>query len=152
MRTWIVMLLSATLAGCSPLTGTWTGTCDANGEWALELRLSPSGDSLEGAERPGEWSSVHGSVEITPSLDHIQSAEVTLYHCPEAQAPCTYMSGNTATEAEAGFVQGEVIDPTQSETVVAMRFFGFLVDDNEEIEGSCYNLVEGGSGSLRLDH
>lgn len=151
MKTHQGLFLALSLWGCSPLTGSWSGLCEANGSWSLELQhLTPSGDALADAEEPGQWSAVRGTATISPALNDIQSGEVTLYHCGEHQAPCAYRSGSLVTEAEAGFIQGEILDPVDGSTI-AMRFFGHLVDDDQEIEGSCYNLVAGGSGSLRLD-
>ena len=146
----VVVIAAALFAsGCSPLAGSWSGTCEANGAWSLDLQgLTSFNGDVDGAEEPNEWESLRGTASVSPTLGSMNEGEVTLYHCSELQAPCTYDNGATIEEVDDNYVRGEISVDGEP----AMRFHGWFLDEDSEIDGSCYNLVSGGSGSLRLNH
>lgn len=146
-------LLSLTifLSACSPLKGEWNGTCSANGDWSLQFTsLSTHRGDMAGAGQPSEWDAVHGTALIAPSLGDLTTGTATLWMCDPFYAPCTYLEEDgDLVEVEADYIQG-TISPAASDSP-AMRFMGEFISSDAEIEGSCYNLVSGGAGTILLN-
>lgn len=151
MRNLFFLIAATSSIACSPLQGEWSGTCSANGARDLTLsNLSGFSGNMEGAEQPSEWAAVRGEAVISPALGQTETGSATLHMCDEFYAPCTYTDGGSTMEVEANYVYG-TITPTDDDEPV-MRLIGEMFDDDgPEIEGNCYNLVQGGAGVLTLN-
>ena len=139
------------LSACSPLQGEWSGTCSANGDWSLQLTsLSSHNSDMAGAEQPSEWDTVHGTAIITPTLGDLATGTATLWMCDPFYAPCTYLEEDgDLIEVEADYIQGTISQT--GATTPSMRFMGEFISSDTEIEGSCYNLISGGAGTIVLN-
>ncbi|MFT4976172.1 MAG: hypothetical protein ACI8S6_002068 [Myxococcota bacterium] len=150
LRLIMVTGMAICASACSPIEGTWSGTCSANGDWSLQLSsLSSFNGDMPGAEQPSEWDAVRGVATITPTLGDLTTGTATLYYCDELYAPCTFLESGDLTEVDAGYVIGDINAAGKDEA--SMHFIGEMFGDDGEIEGSCYNLVSGGAGVLNLN-
>lgn len=150
MRNLFLLMTATTAIACSPLQGEWAGTCSANGDHSLALSsLSSFSGSMDGASQPSEWAAVRGKATLSPSLGNTTDGTATLYMCDEFYAPCTYTEGGSTMEVDANYVYGSITPADDDEPI--MRLIGEMFADEPEIEGDCYNLVQGGAGVLSLN-
>jgi len=143
------LLALSMCVACSPMQGNWSGTCNANsGSWTLDLNLNAFSGDVEGAGQPSEWDAVRGKTTVSPAITSTETGTAALYLCDEFYAPCTFLEDGESVEVSGGYVRGDFTPDGDDEP--AMRFIGEVFLDDNEIEGSCYNLVSGGAGVLNL--
>ena len=144
------LALFLSVMGCVPMGGDWQGICAANGSWDIQIsNMRNYGETLEGAAQPGEWVGSQGSATLSPAMGSASEFVARMWWCDPFHAPCTHQEADgSLTESDANAVQGELLERTGGATFI--RWYAVFQDDDDEIEGSCYNLVEGGAGSFRL--
>ena len=132
------------------MQGEWQGVCLANGTWNLDMpNMTRHTGALAGAQQPGAWSAIRGTAVVSPTLGSTAELQARIWLCDPFHAPCMVEETDGDVIASDGNdVYGEFLDPTGTD--VLLQFNGVYTEDDDEIEGSCYNRVDGGAGVITL--